>query len=142
MPHLAPSKFSTEIVGENSYQKSIRKVIMYKDLVDKNDFDFKWEKLKASLILEDDNKYDLGNAVRVEMDNLTVGYLAKEDAKLYREALRELNITEVCTCKAGVYGKRESLGQMMKFGIWLFIDLREELHIEEPPKRKKLFGIF
>jgi hypothetical protein len=141
--YFEPSQSSMEIVGEKKYQKGIRKVIFYKELVDKDDLTFKWENLKVDLILEDDNKYDLGNAVRVEMDHTTVGYLARDDAKEYRKQLQKLGITnEVCTCKAAVYGKRPDFGKPMFFGFWLFIELNRGLKIDETPKRKKFLGIF
>ena len=142
MPYLAPSQYKTEVVGESKYQKAIKEAILYKDLVDKDDMDFSWEKLSATIILDDNNKFDPGNAVRIEMDGETVGYLDKQDASIYRKQITKLNITEPCTCKAAVYGKRETLGKPMNFGVWLFIDLQRGIQIGEPPKRKKLFGIF
>jgi hypothetical protein len=130
-----------QIVGENSYQKNIREIVFYKEMVDRNDLDYKVTNITATLILENDNKYDMGNAVRVDVDGLTVGYLAKEDARKYRKELNRIGLTdELCTCRASAYGKREDFGRMMKFGIWLSIDL-DNLEVGEKP-RKKLFGIF
>ncbi len=132
-----------EIVGEAKTQKAIKEIIMYKIMVEKDDLEYKDEKLTAVLVLEDDNKFDLGNAVRVDIDDKPVGYLAKEDATRYRKALKKLGISnERCTCKASAFGKREDFGKSMFFGIWLFIDLGHLEIGELPPKRKKLFGIF
>jgi hypothetical protein len=39
----------------------------------------------AILTLENDNPYD-GNAVRVDVDGLTVGHLSRNDAKRFRAA--------------------------------------------------------
>ena len=141
--YFKPSEFSMEIVGEAKTQKTIKEIILYKIKVEKDDLEYKDEKLTAALILEDDNKFDIGNAVRVDIDDKLVGYLAKEEAKKYRKALKELGISNArCTCKASAFGKREDFGKNMFFGIWLAIDL-DNLEIGElPPKRKKLFGIF
>jgi hypothetical protein len=141
--YFKPSEYAMEIVGEAKTQKTIKEIILYKIMVEKDDLEYKDEKLIAALFLEDDNKFDLGNAVRVDIDDKPVGYLAKEDAKSYRKALKKLGISnERCTCKASAFGKREDFGKNMSFGIWLSIDL-DHLEIGElPPKRKKLFGIF
>lgn len=142
MPYIKPSKFSMEIVGENSYQKAIKEIIMFKEIVDKDDLEYSDDTLIASLILEDDNKFDPGNAVRVDIEGKTVGYLVKHDAKKYRKTLSGLGITEICTCKATAFGKRDDVGKNMGFGIWLSIDLNHPLEIADKPPRKKLFGIF
>ena len=144
MPHFMPTKYSIEIVGESKYQKAIKEISLYKDLVDKNDLEFHWDKFTAQLVLEDNNKFDPGNAVRVDIEGQTVGYLDKDTAQLYRKALAKLGpIDEACTCKAAVHGKRYDSGKSMKLGIWLFIEPNRGLEIEPPkPPRKKLFGIF
>ena len=141
--YFKPSQYSLEIVGESKTQSNIKEVILYKIMVEKYDLEYKDENLTARLILEDENKFDPGNAVRVDIDNKLVGYLSREDAKKYRSELKKLGITnESCTCKATAFGKREDIGKNMYFGIWLSIDLNN-LEIGEPPKkRKKLFGIF
>jgi hypothetical protein len=144
MPHFKPSEYSLEIVGEKSYQKAIKEISMYKDLVEKDDLDFKLKGFTASLILEDENKFDPGNAVRVDIDGQIVGYLDKRNAEWYRDQLSKLGIPkETCTCKASIFGKREAPGKPMFIGVWLNIDLKQGLEIELPkPPRKKLFGIF
>jgi len=140
--YFKPSEFSIEIVGEAKTQKAIKEVVMYKMMVEKYDLEYKDDKLTAVLVLEDDNKFDLGNAVRVDIEDKTVGYLKKEDVTKYRKALNKLGITnERCTCKASAFGKRDDIGRNMFFGIWLSIDL-DNLEIGELPKRKKLFGLF
>jgi hypothetical protein len=143
MPFIKVSDFTTEIVGESFYQKEIKEIVMFKDLVDRNDIDYKDPSLKAQLILEDENKLDPGNAVRVDIEGKTVGYLVKEDARKYRKELIRLGIpNEICTCKATAYGHREDVGKTMKFGIWLSFDITRPLELGEEPKRKKFLGIF
>jgi hypothetical protein len=144
MPHFRPSILPMGIVGENAYQKAIKEIIHYQTMVEKDDREYRDEKLTAHLILEDNNQNDSGNAVRVEIDRQTVGYLARGDAKFYRKALAGLGIAEICTCNAAAFGKREYIGGNMFFGIWLSIDLnRLEIDTAKPkPLRKKLFGLF
>jgi len=121
--YFKPSETSVGISGESHYQKAIKEIIFYDHMVEKDDLEYKDEKLTATLILEDDNKYDLGNAVRVDIDSQPVGYLKVGDARHYRKELTRLNLTqETCTCKAAVYGKREDYGRKMNFGVWLSID--------------------
>ncbi len=142
MPDFAPPNFSIEAVGESHYQKNIKKIVMFKELVDEDDLEYKDASLIATLILEDDNSFDPGNAVRVDIEGLTVGYLDKEDARNYRRSLAKLDLpVKPYTCKAVAYGKREELDAPMRFGIWLYLAPRD-LQIFIPPPRKKLFGIF
>lgn len=120
------SEFKTEIVGEQTYQKNIKEAILYEVMVEKDDLEYKDEKLIATIVLEDDNKFDPGNAVRIDIDNKTVGYLDKQTAKQYRRQLERLSLIEAsCSCNAAVYGKRNEDSGVMTFGVWLFIDLKD-----------------
>ena len=133
------NKFFIEVQGESHYQKNIREAILYKIMVEKDDLEYRDEKLKAHLLLEDENKYDPGNAVRVEIDNQTVGYLGREDANTYRRGLENLGLSGVVgECRAAAVGKREDFGKVMNFGIWLSLELRP-LQVEEQPERKGIF---
>lgn len=130
--------FPLEVVGESKYQKNIKEAILYKIMVEKDDLKYKDEKLLASLFLEDENKFDPGNAVRVEIDNQVVGYLSKEDASEYRKQLSKLNFTDtIGTCQAAVYGSRPEEGKMMIFGVWLSLEPERGLKIGEAPVKKK-----
>jgi len=138
---FTPTQFDTEIVGESNYQKAIREIVLYKDLVDKDDTELKITKLLAVLIPEDDNKFDPGNAVRVDIEDKTVGYLDKTNAKSYRISLAKLNLpVQPCTCYATAYGKRPEKGKMMVFGIWLNLEVRNLVVGIKP--RKKFLGLF
>lgn len=129
--------FPLEVVGESKFQKNIREAILYKIMVENYDVKYKDEKLLASLVLEDENKFDPSNAVRVEIDNKMVGYLAKEDAAEYRKQLKSLNLIDtIGTCQAAVYGSRPDEGKMMKFGVWLSLEPERGLTIGEAPKKK------
>jgi len=69
--------FMVDVVGESNYQENLERIAGGKktesaDMV-----------VAASLVLEDDNRFD-GNAVRVDICGLTVGYLDKSTAKGFR----------------------------------------------------------
>lgn len=73
----------------------------------------------AEIVPEDDNPYD-ENAVRVDIEEMVVGYLSRDHAKLYRERFG----TEPQECMAWVRGgfimkdgKRASLGVRLKFEL-------------------------
>ena len=140
--YIKPSSYQTEIVGEQSYQKNIKEAILYQYMVEKDDLEYVDKKLTATLILDDKNPHDPNNAVRIDIDNMTVGYLDKEKASQYRKKLTQQNITDsIVTCGASVFGKREDYGKPMKFGVWLNFDL-SNFELGEPPKRKKFLGLF
>jgi len=147
MKHHYPRVFSTEgrvgIVGEQNYQANIYEVILYDIMVEKEDMDYRDDQLEAVLILDDENPYDPGNAVRVDIDDKTVGYLEKRDAQTYRDTLHKLGApAQSYYCQASAAGKRESPRKKMTFGIWLaMVPWNIEIKLEPPP-RKKLFGIF
>ena len=145
--YLSPTPdrtFFIEVLGESHYQKDIKEIVAYKIMVDKDDMEHRDYKLIAHLILEDENKFDPGNAVRVEIDNKQVGYLGKNDARKYRKGLTRNNLTDVeAICRAAAFGQR--LGTKMNYGIWLSFDLDHltlgtEQEVIHP--KKKGCGIF
>lgn len=74
----------------------------------------------AVLVLEDDNPHD-ANAVRVEIDGETCGYLSREAAKLYRAniaAVGEGKLTVRCRAKI-VGGFETASGERAHFGLRL-----------------------
>lgn len=140
------NKFFIDLQGESNYQGNIRKVIMADIMVEKDDMEYRDEKLIAHLILEDKNQYDPGNAVRVDIEGRTVGYLSRVDASKYRRGLVKKDLTGVVgECRAMVAGKREDDGKKMNFGVWLSIDLKDlepitEFPTSKPASRPSLFG--
>lgn len=72
--------FSFEVVGESHYQAAFSAIYGSKteDGLD--------EIAVAQLVLEDDNKHD-NKAVRVEIENRTVGYLPRGVAREFRKAV-------------------------------------------------------
>ncbi|WP_407485047.1 hypothetical protein [Acinetobacter baumannii] len=72
--NLSPKNYTFEIVGEQAYQKNLKKIAGPKDE------ESKFVEVMATVISEPFNQYDK-NAVKVEINGLTVGYLSKNDAK-------------------------------------------------------------
>ena len=97
--------FEFEVVGESNYQNEIRSIVG-----DHGDESPPGQYI-AKLIPENDNKFD-NLAVRVDINEMTVGYLSKEDARSFRRRLSaKKHSGKVTTCDAGVTG-----GFLMKDG--------------------------
>lgn len=95
-----------EVVGESNYQHNIS------PLEDRDD-------LIAVLVPEKNNPYDK-NAVRVEIDRKTVGYLSRDDAVSFRGKLKRKSMTGQATkCKAYITGGHMKNGQKMSYGVEL-----------------------
>ncbi|PPC04345.1 hypothetical protein SOI76_12015 [Acinetobacter pittii] len=67
--------YLVDIVGEQSYQANLRKIAGPKQ--EKS----KYVEVMARVVSEPFNAYDK-NAVKIEINGLTVGYLSRDDAKL------------------------------------------------------------
>ncbi len=112
-PTTAARSFDTPVVGESNYQSNLLSICGARgpDGVEKY--------FKAQLIFEDANPYD-PEAVRVDIANLTVGYLSREGARAWR---RNNRTTSPHTRSAVVRGGWDrGPGDQGSFGVWL--DLR------------------
>lgn len=109
--------YPLEVVGESRYKSNLLQIC--------GDYDtsegYEDDGHAAELILEDNNPYDPGNAVLVQIDDLPVGYLSKSDARLYRQRLQTLgfsgNVVAVST--ASIKGGFEHGGEIADFGVRL-----------------------
>ena len=112
-------RYDTEVKGESHYQDYLEEIFAE---------DYETE---ATLILDDFNEYD-ENAVEVEVEWGTVGYLSRSDAKKYRKAIAKLGYPDavgVCGCKfIGGYEKDD--GEIASIGVVLDLDLNN-LQIDE-----------
>jgi hypothetical protein len=74
----AERSFNVEVVGESNYQAALERICggRSRDGAEKY--------VTATLVPEDSNPYD-ENAVRVDIDGVTVGYLSRHAAKAYRK---------------------------------------------------------
>lgn len=106
--------YQFDVVGERSYQDNLRAICG-----PRTEDGYDLSKV-AVLILEDDNPYD-SHAVRVAIDDRTVGYLPRELAREYRQKLRETgNPTAFCSCPAYIRGGWDrGLGDTAYFGVVL-----------------------
>lgn len=77
---------NTEVAGEFARESNIVKAIGGRPAPNK---DVEIEDVPITLVLEPDNAHDR-NAVMVQVNGLTLGYLTREDAKLYRQPLTRL----------------------------------------------------
>jgi len=115
--------YPLQVQGESSYKANIEDALVYVDDEGANVDD-----LIAQLILEDENRYDPGNAVRVEIEGKIVGYLSKADAKKYRQGLSALQLVDVVgECYASVKGGfiKRSTGEQADFGVRLDLELSD-----------------
>ncbi len=82
----------------------------------------------AHLILEDSNPYD-NQAVRVDIEGRTIGYLSREMARRFRISLRPTGkLRAVLTCNARIGGgwDRERRGKHSRGHFGVQLDLRVE----------------
>jgi hypothetical protein len=123
--------YPLEIIGESSYKEEIKSLFEDTDFmtgegVDKDDF-------FAELVLEDSNKI-IHNAVKVDIEGKTMGYLLHDDALLYRQRLKEAGYPGyIGSCYASVRGGFElDNGDIADFGVRLDLDLSKPLRIVKP----------
>lgn len=107
-------KFIREVVGESNYQDALRTASGGLELPQDGML------CEALLVPENENRYD-ANAVKVTISGRTVGYLGKEQARLYRGRLKRAGLPlAVYECPAKIVG-----GGRKYYGVWL--DLPDRL---------------
>lgn len=109
-------RYPFEIVGEASYQSNISKFAILRE--GKGCF----TETQAKIVRELNNKYDK-NACRVDINGLTVGYFARNNAESWVRLLERLKISEVSEfyVKAVIVGGGS---KDYKFGVRLDIPSR------------------
>ncbi len=112
--------FNVDVVGESHYQKQLKKICGGRT---KNGHELE---VKAILYCENYNKHD-ANAVCVQIDGLTVGYLSRADAKEHRAALEEQGIPETpVRCAALIRGGWSRKMGLDKGQFGVMLDLPED----------------
>ncbi|MFQ5622840.1 MAG: HIRAN domain-containing protein [Paracoccaceae bacterium] len=113
--------FTFEIVGEAKYQSALSKISGGRTEEGVKHF------CDAMLIQEPQNRYD-NNAVCVEIDRKTVGYLARERAKEFNKAMTRLGFNgRRAKCGAKIVGGWDRGGDDVGyFGV--------KLNLSWPPK--------
>ncbi len=106
--------FEAPIVGESHYQGTLERICggRTRDGAEKH--------VEATLILEDTNPHD-PMAVRIDVQDKTVGYLSREDARSYRQRLEEAGHPNLIgVCAAVIRGGWDrGHGDKGHFGVWL-----------------------
>jgi hypothetical protein len=111
--------FRLAIVGESHYQEALEEICG-----GERDDDGVDRVLNASLVLEDSNPYD-PQAVRVDIDGKTVGYLSRPTARRFRQEIAAGQPAgTTLPCKARIKGGWDrGAGDRGHFGVWLNLSL-------------------
>jgi len=106
--------YDFEVVGESNYQKALKKLA--------GDHGSENARLActAEIIPEDGNPYD-SKAVAIKIENQLVGYLAKEEARMFRRRLGQKGLSGITTTCAAmiVGGGTRKNGEILFYGVKL-----------------------
>lgn len=105
---LEPDDFTQEVVGESHHQESFEKICGPRCE------DGEARPVIAMLVPESGNRFD-ANAVKVVVQGLQVGYLPKEDAKMYRKMFGTASVE----CDGMIVGGWDRSGKRGHYGIRL-----------------------
>ena len=116
-----PGAYGVEIVGESNYQSALERICGGRDEESAR------KQVKALLVLENENPHD-SNAVRVDIDGETVGYLSRREAKQYRVRLKEAGYPELRgRCDAIIVGGWDrGRGDRGHFGVKLDLPTNDD----------------
>ncbi|HJQ12594.1 MAG TPA: HIRAN domain-containing protein [Gemmatimonadaceae bacterium] len=101
-------------VGESHYQNALEQICGASSARE--------NPVLAHLCLEDTNPYD-PEAVRVDVNGSTVGYLSRQDARAYRELMAAAGYADTLECRAVIRGRRAQDPSDHGYGIWLDVPL-------------------
>lgn len=109
--------YTYEIVGEQSYQDNLKRIAGEKQNVSKE------YETRARVVSEPTNKFDK-NAIKVEINGLTVGYIPKKDAATVSKQVKGIDKI-VPAVIVGGWKDEESEGS---FGVKLSIEHISKLY--------------
>ncbi len=93
-----PGTYTVDVVGESHYQEALESICGGRNE------DSRRLEVEAFLVPENDNPHD-SNAVRIYIQDQTVGYLDRETARSFRKMMAEIGLTEVAAkCNAIIVG--------------------------------------
>lgn len=93
-----PGTYNVDVVGESHYQKALGSICGGRTEKGHR------LKIEALLVPEDDNPHD-SKAVRISVQDRTVGYLDRETARSFRKKFAETGLTGVAAkCNAIIVG--------------------------------------
>ncbi len=112
--------FKLPIVGEASYQDNLSAICGPKTTEGEN------RVVEATLVYEDSNPYD-AKAIRVDIAGRTVGYLSRENARTYRDAMTSAGAAgRQATCAARIRGGWRRGRSEGHYGVWLDIRIVQD----------------
>lgn len=137
--------YPLEVVGESRYKDNIKSLFSEYELTDGEGVNK--DDVFAYLILEDENIYD-HQAVRIDIEDKTVGYLSRQAAPIYRQSIMQLGLPKITgACYASIRGGFEKKGgETADFGVRLDLDLSKPLqkiipNIAPPSEQKSSSNI-
>jgi hypothetical protein len=115
-----PGTFSVEVVGESRYLRAFELICGPRNADGEDCI------VQATLVHEDDNPYD-HNAVRVEIQGRSVGYLPRDTARSYRERLSQAGHAGITAeCAANIRGGWDrGEGDRGYYGVWLDLPVED-----------------
>ncbi len=112
--------YDLEVVGESHYQKHLKLLC--------GGYSIKGSKKEvvANLHYENCNSYDY-NAIRIVVNGGTVGYLSRENARLYRKRIEKAKQDGIIvSCNAKIFGgKRVWFFKKTDFGVWIDLPIEK-----------------
>jgi hypothetical protein len=120
-----PGIYSINAVGESYYQNEL------KTICNGTSYEGHQEIVEAVLVLEDNNPHD-NNAIRIDIKGTTVGYLSRQDAKVYREQFKKLGYSSSSIlCPSMIIGGWDRNGNDYgHFGVKLDLPVNTEPLVE------------
>ncbi len=126
--------FAQEVAGESHYQSHLESVVGGRGRSGAE------HTVQAVLVYENSNRHDR-NAVRVDVQGGTVGYLPRQDAKPFRKWLASMNVEAPVTCLALIVGGWENSKSSGHFGIRLDMEIGADyptiIHATRKPAKAK-----
>ena len=117
----ASGKFAVEMTAK-SYQGAIQQLAQENDIDFDEVIDPNAHILKAHLIPDNDNPYD-SSAVRVDINNRTIGQFNREQANIFRRRLDEKGLSDQTTiCDAIITRKKAVNGKTPSYTVKLDIE--------------------
>ena len=118
-PELSQFGFA---VATESYQGAIQQLAQENAINSDEDSDPKAHILKAHLIPDNGNPYS-SDAVRIDINNRTVGHLNREQARNFRRKLDEKGLSnQITTCNAVITENGEMNGKTVSYSVRLDIE--------------------
>jgi hypothetical protein len=114
-------EFGFEVVGESNYQAALDKIAANHEYDSEEFREKKHTPITAYLVPESDNPYD-DKAIRVDIDGLCVGYLNKQNARIFRRRLGAKKLSgQITCCSACITGGHTVNSKTFSYGIVLDI---------------------